>query len=85
MSKTRTPAVEGWFTTDAEAPRLLGTRCTKCQAIFFPKDGKEPTHLPSSKQRPAAEGKAIKSFFINLDRQNIEIPPYAAHFLSVLA
>jgi len=38
MTKTRTAAVEGWFTDDAEAPTLLGTRCTKCQAVFFPKE-----------------------------------------------
>jgi uncharacterized protein len=30
------PAVEGWFTTDA-APRLLGTRCTACGTVFFPR------------------------------------------------
>jgi len=38
MSKTRTPAIEGWFTDDAEAPALLGSRCTKCKAVFFPKE-----------------------------------------------
>ena len=36
MSTTAVPAVEGWFTTDAE-PRLLGTRCTTCGTVFFPK------------------------------------------------
>ncbi len=36
MSTTAVPAVEGWFTTDAE-PRLLGTRCTACGTVFFPK------------------------------------------------
>lgn len=30
------PAIEGWFTTDAE-PRLLGTRCTACGTVFFPR------------------------------------------------
>ncbi len=35
MSTTAVPAVEGWFTTDAE-PRLLGTRCTACGTVFFP-------------------------------------------------
>jgi hypothetical protein len=30
------PAVEGWFTTDAQ-PRLLGTRCTGCGTVFFPR------------------------------------------------
>jgi len=36
MPTTAVPAVEGWFTTDAE-PRLLGTRCTSCGTVFFPK------------------------------------------------
>jgi uncharacterized OB-fold protein len=29
--------VEGWFTTDEDLPRLLGSRCTACGARFFPK------------------------------------------------
>lgn len=36
MSTTAVPAVEGWFTTGPE-PRLLGTRCTSCGTVFFPK------------------------------------------------
>ncbi|MEY2470624.1 MAG: uncharacterized protein QOF21_3322 [Actinomycetota bacterium] len=36
MSPPPVPAVEGWFTTDAE-PHLLGTRCTTCGTVFFPK------------------------------------------------
>jgi uncharacterized OB-fold protein len=35
--KTRVPVVEGWFTTDDDQPRLLGSRCTACGARFFPK------------------------------------------------
>ena len=35
MSKTRTPAIEGWFTDGAE-PTLTGTRCTACRSVFFP-------------------------------------------------
>jgi hypothetical protein len=35
MSTTAVPAVEGWFTTDAE-PHLLGTRCTSCGTVSFP-------------------------------------------------
>ena len=38
MSTTAVPAIEGWFTTDAE-PHLLGTRCTACGTVFFPKAG----------------------------------------------
>lgn len=38
MAKTRIPAVEGWFTMDAERPALLGTRCTACKTVFFPRE-----------------------------------------------
>ena len=34
--KTPAPAVDGLFTMDAEAPRLLGTRCHTCGTYFFP-------------------------------------------------
>ena len=33
---TATPAIEGWFTT-GEAPALLGSKCTTCGTVFFPK------------------------------------------------
>ena len=35
-TKTRVPAVEGWF-TDSDAPRLVGSRCTACGTKFFPR------------------------------------------------
>ena len=35
-TKTRVPAVEGWFTTEGE-PRLMATKCTACGTYFFPK------------------------------------------------
>jgi uncharacterized OB-fold protein len=38
MPKPRTPAVPGWFTLDPERPALLGTRCTKCRTVFFPRE-----------------------------------------------
>lgn len=38
MSKTRTPAIEGWFTLDPAEPQLLGTRCTSCGSYFFPRE-----------------------------------------------
>lgn len=31
-----TPAIDGWFTTGAE-PALIGSRCTSCQTVFFPR------------------------------------------------
>ena len=30
------PAIEGWFTT-GDAPALLGSKCTSCGTVFFPK------------------------------------------------
>jgi uncharacterized OB-fold protein len=38
MSKIRTPAVEGWFKLDGAKPALLGTRCTSCSCVFFPRE-----------------------------------------------
>jgi uncharacterized OB-fold protein len=37
-SKTRVPAVEGWFTTDGDAPALLGSRCRSCGTYAFPRE-----------------------------------------------
>lgn len=38
-ARTRTPVVAGWF-TDAPGPdfRLLGTRCSACASVFFPRE-----------------------------------------------
>ena len=36
--KTQVPAVDGWFTTDPDAPHLLGSRCTTCGTYFFPRE-----------------------------------------------
>jgi len=33
---TQTPAIEGWFTTGPE-PALIGSRCTACGCVFFPR------------------------------------------------
>jgi uncharacterized OB-fold protein len=38
MSKTKTPAIDGWFRMDADEPRLIGTRCRSCETYFFPKE-----------------------------------------------
>jgi len=37
-TKTRVPAVEGWFTTDPVAPALLGSRCASCGTYAFPRE-----------------------------------------------
>jgi uncharacterized OB-fold protein len=36
MSKTQVPAIEGWFTTDAEAPALVGRRGAETGSYYFP-------------------------------------------------
>ncbi|MFB8395845.1 MULTISPECIES: Zn-ribbon domain-containing OB-fold protein [Streptomyces] len=41
MARTRTPVVSGWFTENAPGGggfRLLGTRCSACTAVFFPRE-----------------------------------------------
>jgi uncharacterized OB-fold protein len=35
-TKTRVPAVEGWFTSDGEQPALVGARCSTCGTYLFP-------------------------------------------------
>ena len=34
--RQQVPAIEGWFTLDADQPALLGGRCTSCATIVFP-------------------------------------------------
>jgi uncharacterized protein len=36
-TKSATPAVEGWFTTE-ESPTLLGSRCPSCGTYSFPRE-----------------------------------------------
>jgi uncharacterized OB-fold protein len=36
MSKTRVPAIEGWFTMEGDAPALVGRRGTETGSFFFP-------------------------------------------------
>ncbi|MEV5983023.1 zinc ribbon domain-containing protein [Streptomyces sp. NPDC052114] len=38
MSRTRTPVVADWFAGEGEDFRLLGTRCSACTAVFFPRE-----------------------------------------------
>jgi len=38
MSRTRTPVVAGWFAGDGEDFRLIGTRCSACTSVFFPRE-----------------------------------------------
>ncbi|MFH8613244.1 Zn-ribbon domain-containing OB-fold protein [Streptomyces sp. NPDC018029] len=38
MSRTRTPVVANWFAGEGEDFRLLGTRCSSCACVFFPRE-----------------------------------------------
>jgi len=58
--KSPVAAIEGWYTLDADAPALLGSRCDKCGTYFFPKqftycrnphcDSTDFTEVPLSRQ-----------------------------------
>jgi uncharacterized OB-fold protein len=37
MTRTRVPAVDGWFTMDEAAPALIGARGAESGSYFFPK------------------------------------------------
>lgn len=37
-AKKRVAAVDGWFETSGDAPRLIGSRCRECKTYFFPKE-----------------------------------------------
>jgi uncharacterized OB-fold protein len=60
MSRVRTPVVAGWFTGEGDDFRLIGTRCSACGSVFFPREdrfcrnpgceGGELTELSLSKQ-----------------------------------
>ncbi len=50
MTRTRVPAIEGWFTLDEE-PRLIGTRCSESGTVFFPPEttmSRAPGHATST-------------------------------------
>ncbi|MEU7577903.1 zinc ribbon domain-containing protein [Streptomyces sp. NPDC041068] len=38
MSRACTPVVANWFAGEGEDFRLLGTRCSACAAVFFPRE-----------------------------------------------
>lgn len=37
MSKLNEPVVAGWFIIQGDRCRLLGTKCTSCGTVFFPR------------------------------------------------
>ncbi|MEU2564352.1 zinc ribbon domain-containing protein [Streptomyces longispororuber] len=38
MARERAPVVARWFAGEGDAFRLLGTRCSRCGAVFFPRE-----------------------------------------------
>ena len=38
MPRTHTPVVPHWFAGEGDDFRLLGTRCSACAAVFFPRE-----------------------------------------------
>lgn len=38
MPRSRTPVAVGWFTGEGDGFRLLGTRCSACASVFFPRE-----------------------------------------------
>jgi hypothetical protein len=36
-SKTKVPAIEGWFRAEPE-PALVGSQCARCRTYFFPRE-----------------------------------------------
>jgi uncharacterized protein len=49
MSRSRVPAIDGWFTIDGE-PRLVGTKCSESGTVFFPPErtmSRAPGHASS--------------------------------------
>ncbi|MFG2605532.1 Zn-ribbon domain-containing OB-fold protein [Streptomyces sp. NPDC048514] len=55
MPRTYTPAVAGWFTGEGEDFRLLGTRCSSCTSVFFPR---EDVHC----RNPHCEGGSLEEW-----------------------
>ena len=55
-AKTRSPAVEGWFTTGPE-PALLGSRCATCSTVYFPP---VPAQQPAFCRNPACDGEEFE-------------------------
>jgi uncharacterized protein len=55
LSRTRIPAVAGWFTGEGDAFRLVGTRCPVCTSVFFPR---EDVHC----RNPRCPGGALEDF-----------------------
>jgi uncharacterized protein len=54
-ARARVPAIEGWYTLDAQAPALLGARCSDCGTFVF------PPPQSSFCRNPACDGDEFKT------------------------
>ena len=74
---TTVPAIEGWFTTDAE-PRLLGARCTACGTVSFPSTAASLCSNPECRGRglEGVELSRVGTVWSYTDAQYQPPPPY---------
>jgi len=72
------PAIEGWFTT-GDQPHLLGTRCTTCGTVFFPRS-EGFCRNPSCRGREFEEVELSRTgkVWSYTDAQYAPPPPYIA-------
>jgi len=81
MTQAATPAIEGWFTTGPE-PALIGSRCTSCTCVFFPRVAAEGGYC----RNPACDGETFDEVELSrrgeiwsyTDAQYQPPPPYIA-------
>ena len=73
---TTTPAIEGWFTSGPE-PALLGSRCTACATVFFPRlDGFCRNPVCAGEEFETVELSRRGSVWSYTDAQYQPPPPY---------
>ena len=76
---TRVPAVEGWFTTDADEPHLIGSKCPACSTIVFPpRDGACPNPECDSTTLDATELSRRGRIWSYTENHYAPPPPYVA-------
>ena len=73
------PAVEGWFTTDADEPHLIGSKCPACSTIVFPpREGSCPNPECDSTTLDATELSRRGRIWSYTENHYAPPPPYVA-------
>ena len=73
------PAVEGWFTTDDDAPHLIGGKCPVCGTIVFPpRDGACPNPDCDSDSLEPTGCRAAGRVWSYTENHYAPPPPYVA-------